>query len=316
MSRIDFVGLARQDGGRGDKTTIMEYFVPVETANVATNRETLEIQETTGTRFPIGIDYGTRYFEVPLAGAPRIESLPRVLSGFLGQPATAAGIHTFDPTLAGKIAEWHSIFAVRNDPNPPIVDLFYDCRGNELQLNIAPNDYLRFDATFLGLHVDDAAVAPTPTTDMSARVKFSNANVSLSVDDGATWSPVVTAAWGITYNNNLDTDEAILGSRELYALPEGNADLEVRWSPREGMNDVYRQYLQQDPSQIAVRLQAAMGTGESLEVIVHSCEITDTSAPISGADVLKMVEVTARGRLNPAGKFITINVGNGVALYG
>ena len=71
MSRIDFVGLARQAGGKGDMEATMEYFVPVETANVTISRETLEIEETTGTRFPIGIDYGTRYFEVPLAGAPR-----------------------------------------------------------------------------------------------------------------------------------------------------------------------------------------------------------------------------------------------------
>src|SRR5262249_8069057 len=153
-SRIDFVGLARQTAV-GTAVTTMEYFVPVESANVTVNRETLEIQETTGTRFPIGIDYGTRYFEIPLAGAPRVNSLPRVLSGFMGQPASAiAGTlhkHTFDPQLTGKIAEWHSIFAVRNDPSPAIVDLFYDARGNEIALNIAPNDYLRFDATYYAL---------------------------------------------------------------------------------------------------------------------------------------------------------------------
>ena len=253
------MGLARQDAGKGDKTTTMEYFVPVESAGITTNRETLEIQETTGTRFPIGIDYGTRYFEIPLSGAPRVASLPRILSAFLGQPVSATAgahkAHTFDPTLAGKIAEWHSIFAVRNDPNPPIVDLFYDCRGT-VALNIAPNDYLRFDATFFGLHLDDAAAAPVPTTDMTNRKKFSEANVAISVDGGTTFNDQVSAGWGITYNNNLDTDEAMLGSRDLYALPEGNVDLEVRFSPRESMNTFYRQYLQADPSQIAVKLTA------------------------------------------------------------
>src|SRR5262249_221439 len=150
-------------------------FVPVESANVTLNRETLEIQETTGSRFPIGIDYGTRYFEIPLAGAPRPASLPRVLSGFLGQPVSAAVTgkhsHTFDPTIAGAAAQpqWHSIFAARNDPSPAIVDLFFDAKGNELQLNIAPNDYLRFDATYYALHVDDTTPAPTPTTDMTKK---------------------------------------------------------------------------------------------------------------------------------------------------
>src|SRR5262245_25035238 len=206
MSRIDFVGLARQPSGKGTKVTTMEYFVPVESADVTISRETLEIQETTGSRFPIGIDYGTRYFEIPLSGAPRVASLPRILSAFMGQPATAGATapytHTFDPILAGKIAEWHSIFAVRRDPSPNIVDLFWDCRGNELALNIAPNDYLRFDATFFGLHLDDTTAAPSPTTDLTQRKKFSEATVSTSVDGGTTWSPAVSAGWGFTYNNN------------------------------------------------------------------------------------------------------------------
>lgn len=319
MSRIDFVGLARQGAGKGDKTTIMEYFVPVETAGITTNRETLDIQETTGTRFPIGIDYGTRYFEIPLAGAPRVASLPRVLSAFLGQPTSATAgamhAHTFDPTLAGSIAEWHSIFAVRNDPAPPIVDLFYDCRGNEIALNIAPNDYLRFDATLFALHLDDAATAPVPTTDMTQRKKFSEATVEISDDDGTTWGPQVSAGWGITYNNNLDVDEAVLGSRDLYALPEGNVDLEVRFSPRENMNDFYRQYLLADPTQIGVRLSAIGAGGEKVVVTVNSCEITDAPAPISGADVLKMIEVTARGRMDGAGKILDIVVTNSVTSY-
>jgi len=320
MSRIDFVGLARQTAGMGTKVSTMEYFVPVESANVTLNRETLEIEETSGTRFPIGIDYGTRYFEIPLAGAPRPASLPRILSGFLGQPSSAVAgghnAHTFDPTLSGKIAEWHSIFAVRSDPSPPIVDLFYDCRGNELQLNIAPNDYLRFDSTWYGLHLDDTAVSPTPTTDLTKKTKFSEAIVEISNDGGTTWgTPVVCAGWGFTYNNNLDTDEAVLGTRELYAMPMGNADLEVRFSPRQSINTFYRQNLQADPSQIAVRMTATHASGNKIMVTAHNCEITDAPAAISGADVLKMIEIVARGSLSPAGKVITVVVTNDVVSY-
>jgi hypothetical protein len=301
----------------------MEYFVPVETTDVSTSRETLEIEETTGTRFPIGIDYGTRYFELPLVGAPRVASLPRVLSGFLGQPVSSGTVptkvHTFDPTLAGKIAEWHSIFAVRKDPSPPIVDLFYDARGNELQLNIAPNDYLRFEATWLALHLDDAAALPTPTTDMSHRFKFSEAVVELSADGGTTWTPKISAAWGFTYNNNLDTDNAVLGTRELYDMPMGNADLEVRWSPREGINQAYRDYLMADPVTTAVRMTATSAAGEIVQVIAHAAEITEAPAGISGADVLKMIEVTARGKIGATGpaanKFLTVTITNNVATY-
>ena len=322
MSRIDFVGLARQAAGRGDAESLMEYYVPVETTNVTANRETLEIEETTGTRFPIGIDYGTRYYELPLVGAPRVASLPRVLSAFLGQPASSGSApytHTFDPTLAGKIAEWHSLIVARMDPNPPIVDHFTDARGNELSLNIAPNDYLRFEATFYALHCDEIA-APVPTTDMTQRKKFAEAHVSISEDGGTTWlAEQISAAWGITYNNNLDTDEAILGSYELYALPEGNADLEVRFSPRENMETFYRRNLLQDPDDLAIKMVATGAGGEEISVIAHSVEITDAPAPVSGADVLKMIEVTGRAKIGTtgaaAGKFVTIAVKNSVATY-
>src|SRR5213082_1653928 len=156
MSRVDFVGLARQPAGQGTKVTTMEYFVPVESSSVNQNREELTIEETVGNRFPTGLDYGTRYFEVPMSGAPRMASIPRVISGFLGQPTTVAGAggdvgaytHTFDPTVAGKVPEFHSIFAVRKDPNPAIVDLFWDARGNELALNVAPNDFLKMEANW------------------------------------------------------------------------------------------------------------------------------------------------------------------------
>jgi len=223
--------------------------------------------------------------------------------------------HTFDPTLPGKIAEWHSIFVARNDPSPPIVDLFYDCKGNELQLNIAPNDYLKFDATFYGMHVDDTTVAPTPTTDMTAKSKFSQAVVEISEDGETTWGPVVSAGWGFTYNNNIDTDEAVLGSRELYDCPEGNADLEVRFSPRENMLDYYRQNLLADPTQIAVRMTATQADGTKIQVIAHNVEITDAPAGVDGSAVLKMIDVTGTASLSPAGKFITVVVTNSVATY-
>lgn len=322
MSRIDFVGLGRQIAGAGTKVTAMDYYVPVETSDGDQDRAELTIEETLGTRFPSGLEYGTRFFTIPMAGAPRAAALPRILSGFVGQPTTAAGggagtfVHTQDPTVAGKIPEWHSIYVVRNDPSPPIVDLFWDARGNELALDVAPNDFLKMDASWIGLDLDDAQSAPVATTDTSHRWKFSECIVELSTDNGTTWGPFASAAWGITYRNNLDTDNAVLGSRKLYGLPVGNADCEVRFSPRVALNTHYRRALLADPATIALRMTAtpAAGTG-TLVVTVHALETISAPAPVSGADVLKMVEVTARAKLSDAGKFVTFATTNSVATY-
>lgn len=58
MARLDSVGLAKQSV-LGTKTTTMEYFPDVTSAEVTYNRETLETESTTGTRFPQGIEYGS-----------------------------------------------------------------------------------------------------------------------------------------------------------------------------------------------------------------------------------------------------------------
>ena len=58
MARSDSVGLAKQTA-LGTKQTTMEFFVPVESAEISNNVETLEAEETIGTRFPTGVDYGS-----------------------------------------------------------------------------------------------------------------------------------------------------------------------------------------------------------------------------------------------------------------
>ena len=58
MARSDSVGLAKQTA-LGTKQTTMEFFVPVESADVSNAVETLEAEETIGNRFPSGIDYGS-----------------------------------------------------------------------------------------------------------------------------------------------------------------------------------------------------------------------------------------------------------------
>jgi len=324
MSRVDAVGLAVQPAGMGTKVTSMEYWVPVESSDVNDNATQLTIQETIGNRFATGLDYGTRFFEVPMSGAPRASSFPRVLSGFLGNPATSGAgpyVHTFDPTAAGKVPEPHSIFAIRNDPKAAgqaaIVDLFWDARGNELQVNIAANDYVKMDANWIALDLDDTQTAPVASYDSSNRFKFSQVAVEWTLDGTfSDQTAIVAASAGVTYQNNLDTDEAVLGSRKLYALPYGNADAEVRFSARSTMETFYRYALDVDPTDIGFRLTAT-GTGtDKIVITVPACQEVSAPAPISGADVLKAVDVTARVHLDTvSGKFFTVAVTNSVASY-
>lgn len=320
MSRIDIVGLAQQTAGMGTKVTTMEYFVPVETSNVNANRETLEIQETIGTRFPTGLDYGTRFFEVPMAGAPRASSFPRVLSGFMGNPDTSGSVHTFEPTGAGKTPLPHSIFVVREDPvtfgQTAITDLFWDARGNEIAVNIAANDYVKMDAGWIAIDLDDTQAAPTPTYDTSKRFKFSDVTTEWSIDEEASWQPIVCASAGFTYRNNLDTDEAVLGSRKLYSLPYGNADCEFRFSARSTMEDFYRYALDADPTDLAFKLTCTNADGDIMVVTVHACQEVEAPAPVSGADVLKAIDVTARAHVNDDGDFVTVAITNDVVSYG
>jgi hypothetical protein len=219
MSRIDAVGLARQTAGMGTKETVPEYFPPVESAEVNDNREELTIEETIGNRFPTGLDYGTRFFEVTLAGAPRSASVPRTLSGFLGQPTSSGAgpyTHLFDPAAAAKTPEPHSMFVLRRDPNPSIVDLFWDGKGNQLEFSCAANEYVRFNESWIFLDLDDTQVEPAITIDAGARRKFTEVTAQISVN-GAGATTIVLASFSFTYNNNLDTDEAVLLAQALRA---------------------------------------------------------------------------------------------------
>jgi hypothetical protein len=188
---------------------------------------------------------------------PRILRLPRPADTVAGAGADAGAFDAHvRPDARGKIPEWHSIYVVRNDPNPAIVDLFWDARGNELTLSCAPNDYLKMDANWIALDLDDTQSAPVPTTDVTQRRKFTQVVAEVSLDGGTTWTAIPCAAASVTYQNNLDTDEAILGSRKLYALPFGNADCEVRFSPRQALATHYRRAMLADPVSVAVRMTA------------------------------------------------------------
>lgn len=329
MSRIDIVGFARQGAGMGTKVTVMEHFPPAQSLDVTEQQEQITVEETTGDPFPTGLDYGTRYFELALAMAPRMASAPRVKSAFLGQPTTVAGAagdagsfeHTFDPAVAGKAPEPHSIFAVNEDPNPAIVGLYWDAKGNTFEETYAPNAANVGTYNLIALDLDTEQAAPVPSPDGSSRRNFKDVTVYIDLD-GAGELAIPCAAASFNYDNGLDVDEAVLGSRKLYALPVGNRNAGFKFSPREALRTYWLERLKDDPTTSSARIVAkgpSIGATTKffqVETIIPAFEITDAPASVSGSDTLKMIEVTGRCKKDIAtGKFISQVYTNDVATY-
>jgi hypothetical protein len=305
----------------GTPVTVMTDFPPVISCEPVQNQDALEIEETIGNRFPTGLDYGTRFFNVPIEFAPRPASFGRILSGFLGLPATTGSgpyTHLFDPVAVAAAddgPEPHTIAVSRKDPNPAIVDFFGDCIGDQLELTMAANDYMRATATYIGKALDDEQSAPAVTIDATPRFKFSQILVYINLA-GAGEAAVVCRDAKVTYSNSIDTDEAVLGSRELYALPFGNANCEVTFSVRESLAAYYREAMKADPTQSKIRLVATGASPYVFEVDLYEVEFTEAPAPVSGADVLKAVEVTARARYSTSlTKFVDFKLINSTASY-
>src|SRR5215207_8155573 len=104
MSRIDRTGIAAQvdiDTQAGSPS----YGIPVETESVGLNRDTIDINETLGSRGPATSEYGVRFAEGTISGAVRPVSFPLLLAAYMGAPTTTGSgpyTHTFDPLVMGS----------------------------------------------------------------------------------------------------------------------------------------------------------------------------------------------------------------------
>lgn len=324
MSRLDSVGIAKQ-AAMGTKNVTMEYFVPVETAEPTQDRETIEREETTGTKFPTDIEYGTRFFEVALAGDARLNSLPRLLSGFMGAPTTTtpgggttSRQHLFNPV--GKTLVPHSLMLNRTDPNPAITDLFWDALGNEISLSVEANGRIAFDAAYVAKQLDDALGEPSPSFDTSRRFPFHTVKAYVSIDGGAE-TAIDCSAFSVTLSNNIDTDQAVLGSRDLFKIQEGNVDAELSFTVKSGLGTWYRRAQQTDPANVKVRVEA-LGSiiegaiSQEIEFTIYRCQTLDAPAAIDAGDTLDEVEVTCRAAYDfSLSKFFDAIVVNTVATY-
>lgn len=327
MSKLDAVGLARQTAW-GTQNDTIGYWVPVESAEAGQNAETLEIDETLGTPFPSRLEYGSRFFEIPLAGAVRLNSFPRVLAPFLGDPVTStpsggstARAHLFD-AVADLTPQPHSVYAHRGDPSPAIDDLFYDAIGAELTISAEGNNYLRFEASLIAKALDETPTPSPPVvvSDFSRRFPYHLLEAFLSVDGGAE-AEIPIANFSVTYTIDVATDEVVLGSRDLYSLPIGNRSGEIAFTPKTDLSAWYRRALAVEPDSCKLRIRATGSIIEGaipqfVEVTAFSFETVEAPAPIDAASTLSGIEVSGRLAYDEANtKFFDVAVQNAVTSY-
>lgn len=327
MARRDSFGIAAQTDW-GDANDTMEFFIPVESVDVSHNDETIEVDETTGTRFPSRIEKGTRYAELTVNGPVRAESFGRVLYATFGEPTTdgtnnPAYVHTFDPAESDAHPLPVSMLVTRKDPVVPIVDLFEDAIVNTLSLTCEPNGYLSYSAQLVARdYTPDAD--PSPTLDFSERFPFHRLTAYISVDGGQE-EEIPLASWSMEYSNNIPTDAFVLGQRTLWEVSEDNADCSVTFSPRTDLEEHHRRALADNPTAVKLRLEAEgadIGTGSvpdgsfRVEVILYLIEYTDAPASINAAERMNMIEITARAAYDDDNdKFVDVILENETAAY-
>ncbi|MFL5954791.1 MAG: hypothetical protein ACJ76I_11865 [Gaiellaceae bacterium] len=326
MSRVDKIGLAPQ-GAWGTKETVMTDFVPVATAAASPNRETLQMDETLGSRAASPLEYGTSFHQVGMELAPRPSSLGRILTSFKGLPATVAGagpdvgsfVHSWSDPNAEAIP--HSILRVLEDPSPAIVDLFWDTIGNDYELSVAANDFLRIKPNWIGRALDQDQPVPVAAMDITKRWNFKQVVVYVSLN-GAGETAIACRDFSANETNNVETDDAVLGSNMLFSLPEGNLDSTIKFAPRQTLSAYYKEALKADPTTTKVRMVATggliPGTTKhfTLEQIAYCVEFTDAPADADASQVLRAIEMSGRVYQDPAsGKVIETKLTNATASY-
>lgn len=321
--RLDYVGLAKQ-AAMGTPQTVMEYFPPVESGEPDHQRENIEQEETTGTRHPSGVDHGVEFWKPSFNGAARYSSLPRILSMFFGAPVTTA---TADVTakkhsFASGAPLAHSVKMARKDPNPNIIDLFTDVLGDELEISIQSNGFMKYAAKCVAREIDEDEVYGVPVTDASGRMAFDTVTAFISVNGGAE-APLTLRTFSQKYSNKVDTEDEQLGSRRLASIAEGNSACEVEFGVigAGNLSAHYRRAIKADPDSVKIRVLATgpiIGTGVAFayEQIVYACEYVEAPANIDAASRLNIVTVKARAKYDTAAsKFVDHAVTNAVATY-
>lgn len=319
MSRVDGVGLAKQVA-LGTKNTVVDYWIATEAAEPTENPEFFSKEETIGHRFATDEELGTVFWEVPIRGAARALSFPRILSGFFGQPTTTtpgggtnSRKHAF---AAGAALTPHGLFVHEADPDPKISDLYWDALGNSFAMSVAPDGFLEYEAAYVAKDDDTAVtIAPTITTDLTRRWTFDEVSVFLDVDAGGE-TEIPVAEWGMDYSNGLLTDLKALGSKRLHRIDRGNIAGGCRFTALEALSTHYRRVLADPRNNVKVRMLAEGSIIEAairyaVEVIFYRCRYREGRVGANAGDTLRQLPISLTASYDSTlGKFCDVNVTN------
>ena len=323
MSRKDYIGIAPQ-AAFGTAATEWAYFPPVTSADIGPSQELMEIDETTGTRFPDGLEVGKQDVARSVEGAARSASFGLILASFFGAPTTTQPDvgghptvyqHTYDVVANDPV--WLSIIAGNQDPATAILRSMQDCIGDTLAFDVAPGDYLMFKADFLGTVANLAPVAPTVSFDTSKKWAFHQITAELAAA-AATYATVALGSLGIAFGNGLDGDNYKLGSRTRYDIDLGNGSLEATFLALDDEDDHFTRALAVAPADYKLRFTAEGddidpdGTYQhSLVVELPRLQYKTAPAQVDAGSTMKGIEVTMSGALDSAtSKFITLVLTN------
>jgi hypothetical protein len=284
---------------------------PVATEGLGLSRDTMEYDETVGNRAPTAQEYGGRVYEGDIEGAARPNSFGLFLSMVMGPPVTVETLapsggdpgvytHTWNPIRVGNPGPLPaSIWTVnRTDEGVDIVDKYVGVKGDSLSLEIANDGYLVFTMGAVGYLLDQTATEPTGVAqDLSKKFPFHVVTAQMAVGGGSL-ATVPLLDFGLDYNNNIVTDQFVLGSKEVENLPEGNIEPEATFTPAADIEDHYRRSLLDSPEDVRLKLnaQGAIITGihrYAISVDLKRLQYTEAPVEIDAGETLSGVEVTA-----------------------
>lgn len=322
MGKRDFIGVGLQTA-LGTPRLAPSHFPPITKESLSIDRETMKADETSGTRWSLPSDYGTRSFAGDVEGLVRPASAPLFFGNALGAPALStpsAGVYRrlYDPTNISAL-EPLTIFTV--DQANGIVDAYTDVLTDELKLSIEPNGYLTWASKMIALGLDQEQAAPSATRDATKRFHFGDVLAQISVNGGAL-TTIKLAAYELAIKNGLKIDDAfVLGALTADDYDFGDPSAEVKFTVRGDVSDHYRRLLLDDPDAVRLMLTitgADVTEGNPSSVVVDLKQLQYTEAPneIDAGDTKKAIEITADVVLDEAiNKIMEIAVTNGVASY-
>lgn len=323
MSRADQLGMAPQVD-LDTTASAVAFSPPVTAEDIEIDREDLEIDETLGTRAPAAQEYGGRIFNGNVEGAIRPKSSGIVFTSFWGDPVSDQPASVTDPTVYQHV--WDpivndprpiTIWTVNNDPKPdPIIDKYVGALGSELTLTCEANDYYLFEAEYLAKSIVGLTPpAPSMTRDTTGKWPFHQVTAQLAVGSGS-YSTIKLREFEMSYDNNLEDDQFVLGSQDVDSIPIGNIECEVSFTPTQDIEAHYRRSLADSPTDVRLKLTAlgpiiSNAYRYKLELEFHRLQTVEAPVEIDGEDPLRDVEVTANAVLNEStDKLITATLVN------